>query len=191
MEHHLSSKSNEKVGTPVNTNVASLEPKNVNKNETTTTTTVVAPVNKNQQQVAVVGIERDLELSSVSNTFVKWSGMDVESVNTKNGLKLEIRIPWTTKRLRGTSVFSCTCQNFKQKCTKGTFVNGEGPNQLGKIVFSQSDDFDQLDGGYDFSKHNQNVATGHQYCNHVARVIAHMCSEHDAALDQCGIIAQK
>lgn len=128
------------------------------------------------------------ELSQVTKTFVKWTGVDEETTMSTNPNKPDmqtIRIPWTVSRLRNSFVFSCSCNGFKGSCTKGTFIHHND-----SVVFSKSEEFDQLDGGYDFGDHQNNELNGISFCTHVAKVICFLCNEQDAALSRCGFAIQ-
>lgn len=119
----------------------------------------------------------------VSSIFIKWEGMDIIHKDTDQ----KIRVPWTVQRLRGTSIFSCTCDVFKQNAMKGTFVYDEN----GRFTFSQDDQFDQLNRAYNFRSHLHNKRSGYNYCDHVSKVIVSMCSSQDAAFDSAGLLTQK
>jgi hypothetical protein len=130
----------------------------------------------------------DPELTQVNKIFVEWSGVDelyfMETDVRNIKPARAVRIPWTVKRLRNGCVFSCSCSEFKTKCARGTFIN-----QKSAIVFSKSDEYDQLDGGFDFSEHLENMEKGVGFCNHVAKVVCLLCRNQDDALSRCGIAA--
>lgn len=77
------------------------------------------------------------ELTTVTRFFIEWTGIEeIRCIYDKNDPKstFTIRKPWTVKRLRNGHAFSCSCSDFKSKCTRDTFVNQEKT-----IVFSKSE----------------------------------------------------
>lgn len=149
--------------------------------------TIFSPISRTDSKEDKLGKPH---VHTVSGTFVRWTGEDVRHVEV-TGVTIRLRIPWSVKRLRGTGLFTCTCQEFKDTCTKGTFIQSVDPTDECKTIFSESDEFDQLDGGYDFSKHEKNKNEKSAYCDHVARVLCLMCAQHDEMLNGCGIQTQK
>lgn len=147
----------------------------------------IEPISKKRMEKVVLYGEP--ELSKVTKFFVEWTGVDesyLVQTDDQNFNPIQtVRMPWSVKRLRNGCAFSCSCNDFKTKCTRGTFVNREKA-----IVFSKSEEYDQIDGCFDFSYHSNNVATNVGFCDHIAKVVCTLCQNQDDAFLRCGIAAQ-
>ena len=134
-------------------------------------------------------------IRSTGPTFLKitpyeqiWKGSDTTTLSSPNTThSFPLTVHWRVSRTRGTGLFSCTCGAFKKTGMIGTFIETHHGVFGGARVFSESDEYDRMDRAYDFGNDNLGqCGKGYRHCEHISKVIVHLCEKEDAALAQLG-----